>query len=183
MRDGIVAWWDAKSLGFDINKHVKLDKPQWHPRILSNDTVALDDPKVPRKLTQEEIDYYKRIDKTQNWKDSNDKKAVNNLWKDDVIWELPESGDGYIIYNRNDLAGRKEYGDDKGLDEIGTKETIERSSSSAKPGTRTTRTSRFRSATSAVREASTRPTTVRIWTEKHLTFGFFEEERHRRFYL
>lgn len=117
--DGIVTPAIAKSLSFDIVNHVRLNAPVSVPKTLSETA-------TPRKLTDAEIDFYKKLDKKQNWTDKEGNRAVNNLWKDDVIWELPAKGEGYYIYNLNDLAGRKGLEDDKGLDEIGTKETIER---------------------------------------------------------
>ena len=125
MRDGIVTWADAKSLGIDIVKHVKLEKPQFYPRLLSYDAEAMSGA-VPRKLTDDEIKFYKKLDTTQSWKDKDGNRAVNGLWKDEVIYELPATGTGYTIYNLNDLAGRSGLDDPTGLDEIGTKETIER---------------------------------------------------------
>jgi hypothetical protein len=125
MRDGIVTWADAKSLGIDIVKHVKLEKAQYHPRMLSYESEAMSGG-VPRKLTDDEIKFYKNLDKKQSWTDKNGNRAVNGLWKDDVIYELPATGTGYTIYNLNDLAGRSGLDDPTGLDEIGTKETIER---------------------------------------------------------
>lgn len=120
MHDGIVTWADAKSLGIDIVKNVKLQKAEFYPRILSYDADAMGGT-VPRKLTDKEIEFYKKLDKTQSWKG-----AVNNLWRDAVIYELPASGTGYTIYNLNDLAGRAGLDDPYGLDEIGTKETVEK---------------------------------------------------------
>lgn len=60
----------------------------------------------PRQLTQAEIDEYKA-------------KPGGNNFDMDIIWELPESGPGFVAYNRNDEAA-------DGLDQIGTKETCER---------------------------------------------------------
>lgn len=117
--DGIVTPAIGKSLGFDIINHLCLKDPVPLPKTLSEEA-------KPRQLTAEEIDFYKKLDKKQNWTDKEGNRAVNNIWRDDVIWELPEKGEGYFIYNRNDLAGRKGLDDDKGLDEIGTKETVER---------------------------------------------------------
>lgn len=65
----------------------------------------------PRQLSQTEIDYYKAKAKKNGEK-----------FNDAVIWELPEKGTGFVVYNRNDLKGKK---DTYGYDQIGTKETVE----------------------------------------------------------
>jgi hypothetical protein len=61
----------------------------------------------PRQLTQAEIDTYKK------------KAKKGEAFKDDVVWELPENGTGFITYKRNDVSK-------DGLDQIGTKETVDR---------------------------------------------------------
>jgi hypothetical protein len=60
----------------------------------------------PQKLLQAEIDLYKR------------KVKKGGKFNEDIIWELPESSIGFVVYNRDDIAV-------DGLDQIGTKETIE----------------------------------------------------------
>jgi len=117
--DDIVTPAIAKSLAFDIVNHLCLKDPVPLPKTMSDEA-------APRKLTPEEIDYYKKLGEKQNKGEIKGKTFLKRTFDEDIIWELPEKGDGYIIYNRNDLAGRKEFEDDKGLDEIGTKETVER---------------------------------------------------------
>jgi N-acetylmuramoyl-L-alanine amidase/peptidoglycan hydrolase-like protein with peptidoglycan-binding domain len=118
--DGIVTPKTARKLGIDIINHLCL-APSKTAQISNSSVINI------RELSKNEIDYYKNIDKTQKWVDSNGKKALNNLWKDDIIWELPEKGVGYINYNRNDSIGKpSDYNDTMYLDEIGTKETIEK---------------------------------------------------------
>lgn len=46
------------------------------------------------------------------------KAKKGEIFNENVVWELPESGTGFITYNRNDVAK-------DGLDQIGTKETID----------------------------------------------------------
>ncbi len=117
--DGIVTPAIAKSLGFDIINHVCLKDPV--PLTKQLDEVT------PRKLTDDEIKEYKKINDTQTWKDKNGDKAQKRTFNEDIVWELPEKGDGYTIYNRNDQLDKpSDYNDPKGLDEIGTKATIEK---------------------------------------------------------
>lgn len=90
----------------------------------------------PRQLSKGEIDFY--IERGQNQPLYRSTKrglialAESNrrLFNRDVVWELPEKGVGYVVYNRNDIGGNnptaKKIGDEKGLDQIGTKVTIER---------------------------------------------------------
>lgn len=87
----------------------------------------------PRKLTEEEIAFYTERGQDQPFgaiKGGQVKGKARRLFNPDVIWELPESGSGYVGYNRNDINGKtqkgKSIGDELGLDQIGTKETIER---------------------------------------------------------
>lgn len=60
---------------------------------------------APRKLSEAEIDTYK-------------KKRGKQTFDENIVWEMPESGAGFIAYNRNDMKA-------DGLDQIGTKSTIE----------------------------------------------------------
>jgi N-acetylmuramoyl-L-alanine amidase len=118
--DGIVTNTIAKSLAFDIVKHLCLKDPVPLPKTLDNNEAK------PRKLTTEVIDYYKKLGEKQNKGEikCKGKTLAKRTFDEDIVWELPEKGEGYIIYNLNDLAGK--CGDDKGLDEIGTKATIEK---------------------------------------------------------
>ena len=59
----------------------------------------------PRRLTEAEIGFYK-------------KKGGKQKFNENIVWEIPESGAGFVAYNRNDVKA-------EGLDQIGTKETIE----------------------------------------------------------
>lgn len=61
----------------------------------------------PRKLSDAEITEYKGRAKR------------GERFKEEIVWELPEGGVGFTVYNRDDV--KKD-----GLDQIGTKETIER---------------------------------------------------------
>ena len=60
----------------------------------------------PRKLSSAEIAEYKK------------KAKKGEVFNEDVVWELPVSSNGYVVYNRNDVGA-------DGLDQIGTKETVE----------------------------------------------------------
>lgn len=60
----------------------------------------------PRKLSDAEISEYKK------------KAGRGEKFKEDVIWELPVKGAGFTVYNKNDTS--------EGLDQIGTKDTIEK---------------------------------------------------------
>ncbi|MBC7898443.1 MAG: peptidoglycan-binding protein, partial [Saprospiraceae bacterium] len=116
--DGIVTPAIAKSLGFDIINHVCLKDPVPLPKQL--------DAVTPIKLTDDIIKEYKKINDTQKWKKKG-KLPEKRTFNEDIVWELPEKGDGYIIYNRNDQLDKPaDYNDPKGLDEIGTKATIEK---------------------------------------------------------
>lgn len=117
--DDIVTPAIAKSLSFDIVNHLCLKDPVPLPKTLSDDV-------KPRKLTADEIDFYKKLGEKQNKNEIKGKTFVKRTFNEAIVYELPEKGEGYIIYNLNDLAGRSEYEDSKGLDEIGTKETIEK---------------------------------------------------------
>jgi N-acetylmuramoyl-L-alanine amidase/peptidoglycan hydrolase-like protein with peptidoglycan-binding domain len=117
--DGIVTNAIANHLGLDIVRHLCLKNPVPLPKTLADEA-------KPRKLTADEIDYYKKLGEKQNKGLIKDKTFAKRAFDEDIVWELPEKGEGYVIYNRNDLAGRKGYEDDKGLDEIGTKDTIEK---------------------------------------------------------
>lgn len=64
------------------------------------------DTAVPRKLSEEEINYYKA------------KAKKGEKFNMEIIWELPQNGTGFAAYNKDDTA--------EGLDQIGTKETIEK---------------------------------------------------------
>lgn len=86
-----------------------------------------------RKLSQTEIDFYTERGQNQPFgaiKGGRVKGKVRRLFNPEVIWELPVSGTGYVGYNRNDINGNtqkgKSIGDKLGLDQIGTKQTIER---------------------------------------------------------
>ncbi|MEZ5426045.1 MAG: N-acetylmuramoyl-L-alanine amidase [Pyrinomonadaceae bacterium] len=117
--DDIVQPAIAKHLGFDIINHLCLKDPSPLPKTLDADA-------QPRKLTDDEIDYYKKLGEKQNKGLVKCHSFIKRTFDEDIVWELPDGGEGYTIYNRNDLAGRKGCEDDKGLDEIGTKQTIER---------------------------------------------------------
>lgn len=90
----------------------------------------------PRQLSKAEIDLY--IERGQNqplYRNNNGKlspvpESKRRLFNREVVWELPEKGIGYVVYNRNDISGSnpvaRAIGDEKGLDQIGTKETIAR---------------------------------------------------------
>ena len=87
----------------------------------------------PRQLSEAEIDFYIERGINQPFgviKGGRVKGKVRRLFNPKVIWELPKSGDGYVVYNRNDIDGKTQkgisIGDKLGLDQIGTKETIER---------------------------------------------------------
>lgn len=60
----------------------------------------------PRKLSKEEIEYYKGRAKR------------GEKFDEEIVWELPDGGTGFVTYNRNDVKV-------DGLDQIGTKETVE----------------------------------------------------------
>ena len=72
----------------------------------------------PQKLSPQHIDYYKRK-----------AKAKGEKFNDEVVWDLPSSGAGFVVYNPDDmqkkLANRAKYDDEYGYDQIGTKETLE----------------------------------------------------------
>ena len=68
--------------------------------------VKPNDTSQPRKLSDAEIAAYKK------------KARKGATFNEDIVWEIPQSGTGFVTYNRNDVAA-------DGLDEIGTKETIE----------------------------------------------------------
>ena len=88
---------------------------------------------TPRQLFKEEIEFYTERGLNQPFgeiKGGKVKGASRRLFNPEVCWELPKSGTGYVVYNRNDIDGRTQkgisIGDKLGLDQIGTKETIER---------------------------------------------------------
>lgn len=69
-------------------------------KVKPNDTAQ------PRKLSDAEIAAYK------------EKAKKGEKFKEEVIWELPNGGTGFVVYNRDDVPK-------DGMDQIGTKETIE----------------------------------------------------------
>ena len=91
---------------------------------------------LPRQLSEEEIAFYTERGRNQPLLRNTKKglKAVaeskRRLFNGDVIWELPDGGNGFITYNRNDIRKPNSVAvkidDQQGLDQIGTKETIER---------------------------------------------------------
>ena len=78
----------------------------------ANEKLREEDKKKPndtgqiRHLTDEEIEFHKA------------KVPKGGKFKDEIVWELPESGTGYTVYNPRDIAV-------DGLDQIGTLEIIE----------------------------------------------------------
>lgn len=89
--------------------------------------------KNPRQLDPQEIEFYTERGQNQPFgviKGGRVKGSARRLFNPEVIWELPSSGAGFVVYNRNDINGKtqkgKSIGDKLGLDQIGTKETIER---------------------------------------------------------
>lgn len=65
----------------------------------------------PRRLTDEEINYYKT------------KVPKGGKFNDEIVWDLPTSGTGFIVYNQDDLKNSKT--DIYGYDQIGTKQAID----------------------------------------------------------
>lgn len=61
----------------------------------------------PKKISDAEIAKYRL-----------EAKKKKQTFNEDIIWELPDGGTGFVTYNRNDVKI-------DGLDQIGTKETIE----------------------------------------------------------
>lgn len=87
----------------------------------------------PRQLSEEQIAFYTERGLNQPFgvfKGGKVKGSARRLFNSEVVWELPDGGTGFVTYNRNDVDGRttkgKAIGDKLGLDQIGTKETIER---------------------------------------------------------
>ena len=86
----------------------------------------------PRRLSEEQIAFYTERGRNQpiGIIKGGKVKGARRLFDPEVIWELPDGGTGYVVYNRNDVDGRttkgKSIGDKLGLDQIGTLETIER---------------------------------------------------------
>lgn len=87
----------------------------------------------PRQLSEEQIAFYTERGLNQPFgvfKGGRVKGSARRLFNSEVVWELPDGGIGFVTYNRNDVDGRttkgKAIGDQLGLDQIGTKETIER---------------------------------------------------------
>lgn len=86
----------------------------------------------PRQLSQSELDYYAEYNETNlimyERNGSGTLKSTGgrkNGFNPEICWELPTSGKGFVIYNRDDLKGVAALKDKYGLDQIGTKETIE----------------------------------------------------------
>jgi hypothetical protein len=65
-----------------------------------------------KKLNKAEIDYYKDLAKKKGEK-----------FNEEIVWDLPTSGTGFIVYNQDDLKNAKN--DIYGYDQIGTKEAID----------------------------------------------------------
>ncbi len=92
----------------------------------------------PRQLSQTEMDYYDAYNRTDAimWENVNkvyySNRGQRNDFNSSICWQLPMQGVGYVVYSQNDLqkdyvlmAHRKDFKDDYGYDQIGTKETIE----------------------------------------------------------
>jgi hypothetical protein len=83
----------------------------------ANEKLREEDKKKPndtgqiQRLTAEEIAYYKT------------KVPKGGKFNEEIVWDLPTSGTGFIVYNQDDLKNPKS--DIHGYDQIGTKETID----------------------------------------------------------
>ena len=88
---------------------------------------------VPRQLSQCEMDYYADYNKSELvlWENIKKKYVARGgqrtAFRDEVSWQLPKQGTGYVVYNLDDLKNnnRAFLKDTFGYDQIGTKETVE----------------------------------------------------------
>lgn len=82
----------------------------------------------PQKLSDAEIKFYREYNQTGDamWNKVNgvwNQKGPRVKFNDEICWDLPTKGTGFVIYNQDDLKGKRK--DKFGYDQIGTKETIE----------------------------------------------------------
>lgn len=92
------------------------------------DSSANLNPSQPRQLSQCEMDFYVNYNSTNDvmWNLSKgvwNKNGPRVVFNDQICWDLPIKGTGYVTYNVDDLKGKRN--DKYGYDQIGTKETIE----------------------------------------------------------
>lgn len=83
---------------------------------------------LPRRLSESEMQFYRDYNQTKDvmWNLVKKKWNTNGprvKFNESVCWELPISGIGFVVYNRDDLKGKRN--DRYGYDQIGTKETID----------------------------------------------------------
>ena len=111
---------------------------QLFENVIKNPTPPKDENLEPRRLSECEMDYYTNYNKTDKilWENKGgvyySTRGERNKINSEISWELPTFGIGYITYKRNDLQKdyralphRKDFADDYGYDQIGTKKTVE----------------------------------------------------------
>lgn len=87
----------------------------------------------PRKLSDAEMNFYSNYNEGKLIFYERGRKTgilhsfggKRNNFDSNICWELPTSGAGFVVYNRDDLKDVADLKDKKGLDQIGTKETID----------------------------------------------------------
>lgn len=89
-----------------VCQHIAVGIQRANEKLREEDKKKPNDTGQIRQLTEEEIQYYKA------------KVPKGGKFKDEIVWELPNSGIGYTVYNPNDIAA-------DGLDQIGTLEIVE----------------------------------------------------------
>ncbi len=100
--------------------------------LINSAKVKPNDTNQPRKMSDAEISFYTNYNQTNLIFYERDGKGVlrstggkRNDFDANIVWELPQSGVGFTTYNRNDFSKIAVLKDERGLDQIGTKETIE----------------------------------------------------------
>jgi len=88
--------------------------------------------KTPRQISPEEMNWYANYNQTKSIFYERDGNGVlrssggkRNNFDSNICWELPKEGVGFTTFNRDDLKSVAALKDERGFDQIGTKETIE----------------------------------------------------------
>lgn len=88
----------------------------------------------PQKLSDDIMNYYRELNKTasvlwENRKKGWTKTGPRVTFNDDICWDLPNGGTGFVVYSPDDLRRNDTYykklNDNYGYDQIGTKETVD----------------------------------------------------------